>query len=33
VVDPDSLMANGKVAYVRSIAPAASASVRAALEP
>lgn len=33
VVDPDSLMANGKVAYVRSIAPAASASVRASLEP
>jgi subtilisin family serine protease len=36
VVKPDATMADGKVAYVRSIAPAAatmSASVRAALEP
>lgn len=39
VVNPDSTLANGKVAYVRSIAPAAptavavTASVRAALEP
>jgi len=37
VVNPDATLANGKVAYVRSIAPAAPAamtsSVRAALEP
>jgi len=35
VVSPDATMAGGRVAYVRSIAPAAamSASVRAALEP
>lgn len=35
VMNPDATMADGKVAYVRSIAPAAatSSSVRAALEP
>lgn len=33
VENPDSLLANGKVAFVQSIAPAAPASTRAALEP
>lgn len=33
VEDPDALLADGKVAYVRSIAPATATTVRAALEP